>query len=260
MKINIENKNVIGKLCYFKKPIFRLEKLLEDPDEFTRYIEDNISIQCSNPIVQPIDPGRVLGKEHPTLKYQFAVFKDKEYDILENFSLGFGEKGYYYDLYLKFDDNEQNFDPRDINSVLEEVDNLSTKIENNLENYYFIKPTTHQKLEISNFVISIDFEKALETLLNNKLYTELENLAISSEPIVQNIENRINFNMLFTFYPQSVEDGVISNVFDIIIPERTITFIKDFSKPKVNRYNVRIRGLPAKDCIHLLIIIGEILG
>ncbi len=55
MKVIPISDNLLGKLVYFEKPIFELNKILDFQEEFTIYLEDKASIKFSNPLIEPID-------------------------------------------------------------------------------------------------------------------------------------------------------------------------------------------------------------
>lgn len=260
VKVIPESKNITGKLIYFKNPIFKLNKLLDFPDEFTGSLENITSLKISNPLIESINPKKVLGKTQETIKYNYAGFKNKNFEILEKIEMGFGENGYYYDLHLKFKNVEKNLNIDKILPLLTEMETIQEKIENKLIDYYFLEPKNVKKLEISNFIMNIEFKNSIESLLNPKISQELQNLANSSEAIIPEIKNKANLNFFINFYPKTAEDGLLLNSDEIIIPERVIFFSRDLSRPKKNIYYIRMRGLPAISCLNFLMRIESIVG
>ncbi len=260
MKIIPISNNLIGKLVYFEKPVFELNKLLDFQEEFKIYLEDIISIKFSNPIVEPIDPFKVLSKEHPTLRFKYGIFPNKNFEYLDSIGMGFGEKGYFYDVYLKFDNNDKNLEIDKIISIVNEMDSISKIIENNMEVYYFMKPNKVNKIEVSNFMMYLEFKKPLDSILDIKISSKLENLAKASEVIIPNIENKINFNFRLEFYPEIFEEGLVNiNPNDIIVKDRILKFSKDLSKKNKNQYAIRMRGLPIEGCLNFLKIIKDLI-
>lgn len=259
MRIIPISNNLIGKLVYFEKPIFELNKMLDFQDEFTIYLEDITSMKFSNPLIEPVDPTKVLSKEHPTLRYKYGIFQNKNFEYLDKIGMGFGENGYFYDNHLKFDDSEDNFKIKKILPLLNEMEDISKKIEEEMEEYYFLKPNTVNKIEVSNFMMHLEFNNPLDSILNPKISSTFENLAKASERIIQNVENKTNFNFRLEFYPKVIEEGFL-NIYpsDIIVRERSIRFTRDLTKPNKNQYAIRMRGLPIKDCFSFLEIIEEL--
>ena len=261
MKVIPISNNLIGKLVYFEKPVFELNKLLDYQEEFTLHLEEITSMKFSNPLIEPIDPTKVLSKEHPTLRYKYGIFQNKTFDYLDSIGMGFGEKGYYYDAYLKFNNTENNFEIDNLLPIVNEMDNVSLKIEEEMEEYYFLKPSNINKIEVSNFMMFLDFNKPLESILNTKISSALAKLAKASEQIIPKIENKINFNFRLEFYPKIIEDGLLSiSPNDIIVKERILTFSRDLTKPKKNQYAIRMRGLPIKECLNFLKILENLVG
>ena len=168
----------------------------------------------------------------------------------------FCEKVYFYDDYLKFEKLDEKFDINNLLPIVDEMDNVSKKIEKEMEEYYFMKPSDIDKIEVSNFMMFLDFKEPLESILNTKIYSALTNLAKASEIIIPNIENKINFNFRLEIYPKIIEDGLLNiNPNDIIVKERILTFSRDLTKPKKNQYAVRMRGLPIRECFNFLKIL-----
>ncbi|HEA71096.1 hypothetical protein LCGC14_0943910 [marine sediment metagenome] len=259
MRVISINNNLIGKLVYFEKPIFELNKILDFQEEFTIYLEDLTSMKFSNPLIEPVDPTKVLSKEHPTLRFKYAFFQNKTFDYLDNVAIGFGEKGYYYDIYLKFKDSQNNFSVEDLIPVVNEMDNFSRIVEKEMEEYYFLKPVNVNKIEVSNFMMFLEFNEPLDSILNTKISSILNSLAKTSEKIIHGVENKVNFNFRLDFYPKIIEEGLFNiNPNDIIVKQRILTFSRDLTKPNKNQYAIRMRGLPIKECFNFLQTIGNL--
>ncbi len=251
------SQNLIGKLIYFDKPLFKFNKILDPDESFPELLEERTPLKFSAPIIEPPNPSKVLGKYQSTLVFDFVTFKDKSFEHLDFIRMGFGEHGYYYDLHLKFE-IEEDIRFEKIQSLINEINKISIMIENEFSELYFINPEENNKREISNFSMTIQFDKPLFEILDPKLRREFEKLAHNSEDIIPNVENRINFNFGLNFYPKIVEEGMIFNPKEIIMPGRTIKFIRDISKPNQNNYSINIRGLPPEPCINFLRIIESV--
>ena len=259
MKIIPVSNNLIGKLIFFRKPIFELNRLLDFQNEFKIYLEDKTSIKFSDPIIEPIDPTKVLSREQQTLRFKYGIFQNKSFEYLDGIGMGFGENGYYYDAKLKFDEQNNNLDVNSIISIINELDKVSRIIENDLDEYYFLKPDMENKIEVSNFIMHLEFKKPLESILNPIISSELENLARVSEKIIPKIENKINFSFRLEFYPKIIEEGLLNiNPNEIIVKQRILNFTKDISKPNKNQYAIRMRGLPIKECLNFLKIVEKL--
>ena len=237
---------------YFVKPIFQLNKLLEYPEDFVKTLEEITSIKMSEPIIKPFNPTKVLSKNHETLEFDYVFFKEREFKLLEKIKMGFGENGYYYDMVLKFGNNNDDYNFQDIEPILTEINNVSGKIESELTDYYFLEPSTVKKLEISNIVFYVEFERSIDSLLNPKISSEFAKIGKSSEDIIPDVGNKAHFDFVLRIYPEIIEEGPLVLAEDIIVPERLITISKDMSRPKKNQYRFRTRGIPVVDSIRFL--------
>ena len=252
MKIIPISKNIIGKLIFFENPFLELDKVLENQEAFTAKLENIIDFKLSKLKIEPPDPTKVLAKSQPTINYEYGIPKDFESNKLKKVVLGFGENGYYYDFHLKFEDIDENLEKKEILSTIGIIEKRLEKIETDLEDYYFSTPSKLVKLEISNFVLNLEFSKPLEKILDSGLSESFEEFALHSEKIIPGMRNKINFNFIINFFPEIAEDGLITNSKEIIVPDRMIIFSRDLTKPKKFIYYVRMRGLPVIQCISFL--------
>ncbi|MHA2008932.1 MAG: hypothetical protein ACXABO_12240 [Promethearchaeota archaeon] len=259
MKILPIANNIVGKLVYFYNPIFRINKILDESKELTDKLESVTNLKLSSPIIEDVNPTKVLGKVHSTLRYDFGIFNEKKYDILDKISIGFGENGYYYDIRLKFDDRDDNFDKNKILLLLDEIRIITNKIERDLPEYYLMEPRNEKRMEISNFSMKIEYKKPIEALINLQVLNELKIMTDSSEEIIPDNRNRSSMNFKVSFFPGIAEDGPIETSRDIIVPDRAIIFNRDLIKPKKFLYNTRIRGIPVKYCLNFIEKLDEIL-
>jgi len=257
MKVIPFSQNLIGKLIFFDKPFFKLSKILDKDSQFLEKLEEKTPLKFSSPLIEDPNPTRVLGKVQPTIKFNSVIFKKKAIKYLDYIIMGFGEHGYYYDLHLKIT-VDQELNSESIKPMLDEMEEISNIIESELGDFYFIKPSENRKQEISNFSMNLQFDKPVISILNSKITEQLDIIAKNSEEVIPGVENHVDFNFNLSIYPKAVEEGIMLNPKEIIVPRRVIRFKKDFTRPEQNNYSVNIRGLPALICIDFLEIVEKI--
>ncbi|MGV9172512.1 MAG: hypothetical protein ACOC44_12725 [Promethearchaeia archaeon] len=180
LKLKEETKFLFGKIKYSSKPVFDLDKIEESLNVARQYIEEKLNLLVTPPFIKPPEKGTVLGHFKETIRFNNANFNNELPDsikhLIDDISFGFGEKGYYYDVYLnQKTENIETF-VKDLQNFMLLIYELEKNLENQLMDFYYLKKDLVSRetkmFEISNFhtVVKDDgfLEKNLK-LLNSMI-------------------------------------------------------------------------------------------
>lgn len=263
MKIQTECPNLFGKIKLWHHPIFDLSIMRKNLALFRSVLESKLELKINAPFIKPPDPRTVLGRKHPTIRFEHIVpyiktdvQNENPLSFLDHIDLGFGESGYYFDLYLSIS-NLSIDNITETNEVLFKfIQNFENIIEFNLNEFQLgpIKDD-NQKWEISNLDITVldedqdlikkfDFLNSLLEIVNN-----------NSEVIIRNSINipipeiRLKWHSELLFKDRYLfnrsEKYLENNRYLHIVP----------CKPNMNSWNINSRGLTIDGVFNLLKIL-----
>lgn len=202
MQMNRESPFLAGKIKYWQKPIFDLDKFHKFNEELRAYMSENLQFTFNPFFIQPPRPNSILGSKKETYRFDFVQIEEKK-EIFDHIEIGFGEHGYYYDIYINhFELNLKNWDKysQEIKSLIRE---LETKIENKFVDLY-LKPHNLDKEEknisISNFSISIEayHQETGKFQALSSFFNCLNSIKIETEPFF--FDEKFHSNLIIPEY------------------------------------------------------------
>ncbi|MHA1857475.1 MAG: hypothetical protein ACTSXY_12660 [Promethearchaeota archaeon] len=256
MKIVQNSPFLFGKIKIWEQPIFDLIEIKNQSLDFKIDLEEILDLSLSKPFIKPPHPRTILGKLKETIRFDFGIFNSNQIPrIFKKIGFGFGERGYYYDVYMKNGSYEFEDFKNQLESLYEIIHDFESKIENDLENYYFPYDFDLNQLqitEISNYEMMIQFEKPFLHQFA-PILSEISNIVEeSSEPIIYNKKN-ISFPRLqFNIISQSLIDEQPLFAKSEKFLENSRNFIINSINPKKNIWQIVARGIPIKIMIKTL--------
>ena len=160
MLINKESNFLTGKIKFWKKPIFDLDKFRELDEELRIYMSEKLNLTFNPFFIQPPRNNSILGNKKETYRFDFVQIDDKT-DFIDHIEIGYGEHGYYYDIYLSsFELTPEKWD-LNTNRIQNFIQNLEKNIERELEELYLLKNLLNENereksISISNFSVVIE--------------------------------------------------------------------------------------------------------
>ncbi len=246
---------MIGKLVYFINPIFKINKIIEEEEDFIKKLEEISNLEFSDLVVEDLDPSKILARNNEMLKFNYIGFKEKV-DAVEKFQLGIGENGYYFDLFLNFEDRENNLNKNTILKIISNFEAEISKVFNSSLADFYIKSNLDNKIEVTNFILFVEFNHSLDSIFNSKFMNLMKILSRNSETIIKNVENEISIDISLNINPRldnTVIIGLDPN--KIIIPQRGITLRREIRVHGKYLYQIRFRGVPVETCFEFLEIL-----
>lgn len=256
LKIIHNSPFLFGKIKIWEQPIFDLIEIENQGINFKIDIEEIMDLTLSKSFIKPPHPRTILGKLKETIRFDFGVFNSNEIPaIFKKICFGFGERGYYYDVHLKNGFYELEDFNAQLGSLYEIIEVFESKIENDLENYYLsydFEINQLQVTEISNFDMTIQFEKAILSQFAPFL-SEINNiLEESSEPIINDKKNIVFPKFQFNLVSQSLIDEPPLYARKEKFLDFQRNFIINSIIPKKNIWQFVARGIPIKIIIKTL--------
>jgi hypothetical protein len=249
---------LFGKIKYWRKPIFDLQKIESFP-RIREYLSEKLNINPPKPYIQKPKKGTVLGHIKETIRFNNVKVESdnpKILQLVDDIALGFGEKGFYYDVNLRLKaiplrEIKQEFTP-----IFKWFQNFEIKIKQELEHFYISGYPEDDRYyqeenEISNFQISV----LLDEKMNEHLVFLNSINSIISEHSNKILDQGRNFAL-----PRLKFDILNENIFNSVetyrrkakplFNKRFFSFEKILSKE--NRWLIRSRGIPLKGVISII--------
>ena len=256
MKIIQNSPFLFGKIKIWEQPIFDLIEIENQGSDFKIYIEEIMDLTLSKSFIKPPHPRTILGKLKETIRFDFGIFNSKEIPaIFKKIGFGFGERGYYYDVHLKSGYYEFEDFKTQLESLYEIIEVFESKIENKLEDYYLpydFELNQLQVTQISNFDMTIQFEKSILSQFA-PIISEINNIVEeSSEPIINDKKNVVFPKFQFNLISQSLidEPPLYAKTEKFLDIQRN--FIINSIIPQKNIWQFVARGIPIKIIIKTL--------
>lgn len=161
MQIHSEIPFITGKIKYWKRSIFDLDKFRTFDQDIREFLNQKLHLIFNPCYIQPPRPNTILGNIKETYRFDQVFLADTS-DYIHHLHIGFGEKGYFYDIYLKKFDFEKTEWIDFIYTLLLFEQNLENKLETQLTEIYLNLEDVSADLEnisIDNFSIAINTEK-----------------------------------------------------------------------------------------------------
>ncbi|MHA1601942.1 MAG: hypothetical protein ACTSUI_02930 [Promethearchaeota archaeon] len=179
------------------EPQYKIEEFGTKIDKIKSIIENELNCQTDMPYYKNPNPNTILGRIHPTFRFEFIKFADQVLDsIIDHLNLGFGQNGYYYDINIReIDCSKEKWE-----EISQNVIQISGLIEETFETKFISYSYPHDNQnkfgsnpfwEIPNFDLTfVDKDRIIY-----KQFPELKSLVgkiqKNHEPIIKNHENLI---------------------------------------------------------------------
>ncbi len=203
------NNNILGKIKRWNKPVFDLiemeQNLLILKDNLERLMELNLSA----PFIKTPTPNTALGYLKYTIRFDYGEPKLKENEsIFKKIEIGFGERGYYYDIFYNL------IDLQNINEYLEKLKlfekKIQSTIEKDLSDFYFDKREGFEPFNNQDYQESTSFELYLKNFTKDSekltfLMDLHEIINKFSEYIIPNENNDCIINLKYVLTNQKIQ-------------------------------------------------------
>ena len=229
---------LFGKIKYSNKLVFDLDKI-ERYDFLREYIAEKLDLSAPTPYIEPPRKGTVLGHTKETIRFNDAHFisniGNNLLKVLDSISFGFGEQGYYYDIYLINQEFEMEQFKAEMKDLTQLIYNLELRFENELKDFYYNEKIDNNNMEfaeISNFQATIEWDNFL--INNFSLLNSIMRIIDNKSDIIA--EEGLNF---------SQPELKIKLHNDTIF--KSLDLFREIAKPLFNQRFFKIKKLLAKE-------------
>jgi hypothetical protein len=251
---------LFGKIKYKTKPIFDLDKI-EEHNSIRNYLHEKLDLLVPAPYIKAPKKGTILGDIKETIRFNNTFFISEKVkkveNLLDDISLGIGEKGYYYDINLK----PQEFEIKELKNKLRNlitiISELEGKLENELTECYYPDLFDQEKkkfFEISNFQANIEENAYLQNKFS-PLYSMVEMINKQSDVIVEEGQNfalpEITIDLYNDFIFESID--LFKERAKPLFDQRFFRLKKLLSKEKI--WSISSRGIPLKTIVAIFSLI-----
>ncbi len=247
---------IFGKIKYSNKPIFDLDKI-ESINNLREYISDKLDLLVPPPYIQPPRKGTVLGHTKETIRFNdasiFTNTEDNLKDLLDSVSFGFGEKGYYYDIYLINQEIELDKFKTEMQDLIQLINKIEFNFENDLIDLYIenFDIKNRKMFEISNFQATMEEENFLKN--NFSLLNSIMQIINDKSDII--IEDGENFSLPTIRF--ELHNDYIFNSIDLfrenakpLFDQRFFQIKKRLTKEEL--WSISSRGIPLKSVLNII--------
>ena len=246
MKIIQESPFIVGKIKVWHNPFYRIEDFGPNRNEIKEILEDELNCKTDMPYYKKPHPNTVLGKKHPTFRFEFITLLDEGLNgIVEHLNLGFGQNGYYYDIIIC----DRDFNGEIWEDFFMKIKQIISLIEKTLETKfpdfnYSKNHQNHLNWEISNLDLTFDDN---DNLINNN-FPELKILTKKIKERQEYI-SKDHENLIFPEINLNIDSNFrFSNP---ILFQRSEKYLEDERRlvlrlvpPNENTWNISSRGIP----------------
>ncbi len=200
--------NILGKIKRWSKPVFDLIKIEKNSLIFKEDLERILEINLSFPFIKMPNPNTALGYLKHTIRFDYGEPKLKENEsIFNKIEIGFGERGYYYDIFYNLIDFQKTIEHLEKLKLFEKK--IESTIEKDLRDFYFDKREGSEPLNNQDFQEITSFELFLQNFSKDneriKLLMELQKIIQEfSENIIPNELNVCNINLNYILTTQKI--------------------------------------------------------
>lgn len=259
LKLKKNTKFLFGKIKYSSKPVFDLDKIEGSLNVARQYIEEKLNLLATPPFIKPPEKGTVLGHFKETIRFNDALFIDELSDpiehLLDGISFGFGEKGYYYDVYLNQKTEDIVTFVKDLQNLMPLIHGLEKNIETQLTDFYYLKKdllSGEAKLfEISNFHTEVADNGFLENNLK-LLNSMIQIINEESDVIVEEGKNlalpEITLNLYNDYIFKSLD--LFRDKAKPLYDQRFFKFKKLLSRENI--WSITSRGIPLESFLKIV--------
>ncbi|MCF2141049.1 MAG: hypothetical protein K9W44_13405 [Candidatus Lokiarchaeota archaeon] len=250
MKILSESPFIVGKIKVWHSPQYKIEEFGNNLKDIKSIIETNLNCQTDIPYYKKPAQNRVLGRIHPTFRFEFIKMNDNLLDqMIDHINLGFGQNGYYFDINIRGID----FTNEEWKEISQKTNQLSKLIEEIMEKrfYSYCYPNCFQNekksplfWEVSNFDLTfIDEEE--------KIYSQFPEMKIIIERTMKNHEPILknHDDIIFPALQLKIESELRFSNFQLF--QRTEKYLENDRylvirsvDPKKKIWNISSRGVP----------------